>query len=222
MSVNARDRNRLAFQGDLLAAYSSGVRELLLTTGADPSAGDQPMTGRCQDMGLDVMLQCISAMRIGRDLGGEPLDAPCDFRTGVCLGVSSDAAANRRTAEGIGRLAELGIQYVVPAPTYDMDVVSMFADAGRGAGISVHPSVLLLKSVAMIRYLNNLPDASPMPDGLLKRMMKAPDKLRCGMEIAAEFILSLKDRCGGALLVSVGWDSRLKEFLEMLASAGAP
>ncbi|MBI5526132.1 MAG: methylenetetrahydrofolate reductase [Deltaproteobacteria bacterium] len=217
MVINGRDRNRLSFQGDLLAAHALGVRDILLREGRDPSIGDQPMVGRSGDLGLDLMLQCLAAFRNGRDLAGEPLDSPCAFRVGTYLNVSGDPAQNGRTIENIGKLSGQGVEFFVPGPTYDPTVVEEFASAAGAAGIRMFASVMLLKSVAMIRYLNGLPGVSPIPDHILKRMMKAPDKVRCGMEIAAGFIRNASASCRGALLVSVGWEPRIGEFPELLA-----
>ena len=46
MILNGRDRNRIAFQGDLLAASALDVHHVLLKRGQDPSAGDQPISSR--------------------------------------------------------------------------------------------------------------------------------------------------------------------------------
>src|SRR4029079_10646075 len=42
LQLTCRDRNRIALQSDLLSAAASGVRNLLMLRGDDPSAGDQP------------------------------------------------------------------------------------------------------------------------------------------------------------------------------------
>src|SRR4029077_15762961 len=44
LQLACRDRNRLALQGDLMGAAALGIRNLLLLTGDDPKAGDQPDT----------------------------------------------------------------------------------------------------------------------------------------------------------------------------------
>ena len=44
LQLACRDRNRIALQGDLMGAAALGVRNLLMLTGDDPKAGDQPDT----------------------------------------------------------------------------------------------------------------------------------------------------------------------------------
>ncbi len=216
MIINGRDRNRISFQGDLLAAWSLGVRNILIKEGEDPSVGDQPMAKRSTDLGLDVMLDCVSALKSGRDLGGEKLDGEVDFSTGYYLDVSDDINSNRKKAGRIPHLAEKGASYIVLGPTYDTNIVDLFAKVAADAGIGLLASVMLLKSVAMIRYLDNLPGVPSVPHEFLKQMMKSPVKQQAGMEIAASFIKDIRERCAGAVLIAMGWGTHMPEFLDIL------
>src|SRR5215471_17082572 len=42
MQLTCRDRNRIALQSDLLGASATGIPNVLVLRGDDPSAGDQP------------------------------------------------------------------------------------------------------------------------------------------------------------------------------------
>src|SRR5437763_11297661 len=44
LQLTCRDRNRIALQADLMGAAALGIHNLLLLTGDDPKAGDQPET----------------------------------------------------------------------------------------------------------------------------------------------------------------------------------
>ena len=105
---------------------------------------------------------------------------------------------------------------MVLGPTYDMNIIDMLASAAEDTDIKILASVMLLKSVTMIRYLNNLPGVPGIPHEFLKTMMKAPVKTQAGMEIAASFIKDIRERCQGAILIALGWGSRLPEFLDLL------
>src|SRR5438132_10683215 len=58
-----RDRNRIALQGDLLAAAALGVRNLLLLRGDDPTAGDQPDAKPVFDLDSRALMETARAMR---------------------------------------------------------------------------------------------------------------------------------------------------------------
>lgn len=216
MILNGRDRNRISFQGDLLSAWSLGVKNLLLREGQDPAVGDQPMARSAGDLDLSVMLQCAAALNGGRDLAGEQLDGKTDFLVGAAFELSDDVNVNRRTAEGLPRLAEKGVKYVVLGPTYDMNIIDLMAGAAEKAEMKVFASVMFLKSVTMIRYLNNLPGVPGIPHEFLKQMMKAPVKQQAGMEIAKTLLKDIEERCQGGVLIALGWGNRLPEFLKLI------
>ena len=216
MVQNGRDRNRISFQGDLLAAHALGVRSVLLEEGQDPSVGDQPMARSSGDLNLEVMLQCITSLNTGRDLAGEPLTGQTDFLVGAVLNVSDDVNVNRRRAESIGRLAELGVHFIVLGPTYDANIIDLFSRPAELASVDLFASIMLLKSVAMIRYLNNLPGTPGIPHEFLKQMMDSKVKKQAGVEIAAGFLKDIENKCQGAVLIAMGWGTRLPEFLTLI------
>ena len=53
LQITCRDRNRIALQSDLMGAAALGIRNLLLLTGDDPKAGDQPDTKAVFDIEFD-------------------------------------------------------------------------------------------------------------------------------------------------------------------------
>lgn len=216
MIVNGRDRNRLSFQGDLLSARALGVRNILVMEGQDPAVGDQPMVQTSGDLDMETMLRSVSALNNGKDLSGEVLDGATDFLVGASLEVSDDVASNKRTAESLPRLAELGVRFAVLGPTYDVNILDLFAREAEDTGVKVFASIMMLKSVAMVRYLNNLPGVPSIPHEFLKMMMKAPVKAKAGIDIAASFIKDIEARCQGAVLITIGWENRLPEFLDLV------
>ena len=216
MVVNGRDRNRLSFQGDLLAASALGVGSIILKEGQDPSVGDQPMVKTSGDLNMDIMLECAAALNAGRDLSDEPLEGSTAFTIGAALEIHEDVNVNRAKAEKLPALAEQGVRFIVLGPTYDFNILDLFSKAAEPLNIKLFSSVMMLKSVAMIRYLNNLPGVPNIPHEYLKQMMNSPVKSQAGMDIAASFIKDIEARCQGAVLVALGWGPRLPEFLDML------
>jgi len=69
LQFTCRDRNRIALQSELMGAAASGVRNLLILRGDDPSAGDQPDAKPVFDLDPRQLLE--TARRL-RDLGELP------------------------------------------------------------------------------------------------------------------------------------------------------
>src|SRR5215813_11558372 len=96
LQLTCRDRNRIALQSDLIGAAALGVRNLLILTGDDPRAGDQPDAKPVFDLDSRTLIATAAAMRdrnelpSGRKITGDadffigvadsPLDPPADWR----------------------------------------------------------------------------------------------------------------------------------------------
>ncbi len=216
LQMNARDRNRLAIQSELLAAWALGIRSILLCQGEDPSYGDHPVTLPCKDLDLEGMLGAVSAFKEGKDLAGQPVDAAPSFHTGIEIQLSDDAERNRKMAADLGRWARLGVDFVFVGNTYDADMIKPFADAAAGTGLKVLASIVLLKSLGMAKYLNSIKGVPNIPASIMQRIMKAPIKQKACLEIAADFAGEIKKVCNGIVICPLGWEAKVPELLDLL------
>ncbi len=216
MVINGRDRNRLSFQADLLCAAALGIKDIVIKQGRDPREGDQPLARTSGDLDLDTMLACVARLNSGKDLSGEDLDGATDFTVGVCLEISDDANRNRQLADYLLKLKDFGVQSVTLSPTYDLNIIELFLPAAEQTGIKLYPSLLFLKSVTMIRYLNNLAGVPSIPQEFQKKMMQAADKKSAGLQVAADFLRELQPLGEAVVLVSLGWKDRFPEFLNLI------
>ncbi|MGW8192746.1 MAG: methylenetetrahydrofolate reductase [Desulforhopalus sp.] len=215
MVITGRDRNRISFQADLLSAAALGIKHIIIKEGHDPAEGDQPVARTSGDLDLDSMLQCVAALNSGKDLAGESLDGATAFTVGVSLDLSDDVNFNRKQAEYFRKLVEYGVAAVTLGPTYDLNIIEQFIPVAEETGIKLFTSVMFLKSVTMVRYLNNLPGIPSIPQEFLKKMMQAPVKKDAGMQAAADLMRDLAPLGDGIVLLAIGWRDRLPEFLEL-------
>lgn len=216
MIITGRDRNRISFQADLLSAAALGIKKIIIKEGHDPAEGDQPVARTSGDLDLESMLQCAVALNSGRDLAGEALDGATDFHIGVGIELSDDINFNRERAEYFRKLAAYGVQSVTLGPTYDVNIIEQFLPFAEETGIKLYTSVMFLKSVTMIRYLNNLPGVPSIPHEFLKKMMQAPVKKDAGMQVAADLLRELAPLGEGVVLLAIGLKDKLPEFLDII------
>jgi methylenetetrahydrofolate reductase (NADPH) len=216
MVINGRDRNRISFQGDLLAAASLGINNIVIKEGHDPTEGDQPVARSSGDLDLLSMLKCVHALNNGKDLAGEELDGATNFNIGISLDLSDDVNINRERAELFLQMQNFGVDSVTLGPTYDINVIEQFVPFAEQTGIKLYSSLMYLKSVTMIRYLNNLPGVPSVPQEFLKKMMQAPVKKEAGMQVAADFLNDLSALGDGVVLLAIGWRDRLPDFLDLI------
>jgi methylenetetrahydrofolate reductase (NADPH) len=216
MMITGRDRNRLSFQADLLSAAALAITDIVIKEGHDTREGDQPVARSSGDLDLPTMLACVAALNSGTDLAGEPLDGATSFTLGVYLELSDDVNLNRERAEYFFRLREFGVSSVTLSPTYDLNIIEQFSSFAEQTDIKLHTSLMYLKSVTMIRYLNNLAGVPSIPQEFLKNMMSAPDKKNAGIAVAADFYRELAAISDGVVLLSLGWKDKLGEFLDRI------
>ena len=74
IQVCCRDRNRLALQADLLAAFGCGIPNVMAVTGEDPSYGDHHQARPVNDIDIFELLQSIRELQNGKDMARIPLD----------------------------------------------------------------------------------------------------------------------------------------------------
>jgi len=216
LNVNARDRNRLSFQAELLAAWALGIRSILLCEGEDPSYGDHPLTIPCKDLNLEGMLGVVAAFKEGKDLAGQPVAANPSFHTGIEIQLTDDAESNRRKAATLGKWAKLGVDFVFVGNTYEADAIKPFADAAAQTGIKVLASIVLLKSLGMAKYLNSIKGVPNIPEPIMQKITKAPMKQKACLEIAADFVRQVEKICHGAVICPLGWEAKVPELMDLL------
>jgi methylenetetrahydrofolate reductase (NADPH) len=63
LQITCRDKNRIALQSEMMGAAALGVRNLLLLTGDDPKAGDQPDTKPVFDIDSKTLIETARRLR---------------------------------------------------------------------------------------------------------------------------------------------------------------
>lgn len=209
-----RDRNRLALQGDLLAAHVLGVANIMASDGEPIETGDQPGAKAVGDLGAKDLLAAAMALSQGRDLGGKELMGRPRFCLGARVEGWEDAAQAQARAVEAKAAVDKGASFVVVPPVFDLEALAAFTQAAQGLGAPVIASVLLLKSVGMARYLNHNLPGSKISEETIQRIRAASDRAAECVKIAAETLSGLRPLCGGALLVAAGWEDRLPSILD--------
>jgi len=112
-----RDRNRMALQGDILAAHVLGIQNLIVVHSEDMVNSDHRDTPPVNDLDEVGLLEAIETLQKGTDLAGFDLDGAPEFITGCTLRPYADAtvffladnltiALARRGPKKAGRVTE--------------------------------------------------------------------------------------------------------------------
>jgi 5,10-methylenetetrahydrofolate reductase len=87
-------------------------------------------------------------------------------------------------------------------------------EKAKALGVPVIATVFLLKSVGVARYISTNVPGPPIPEEMISRLRKAPDRINECITIAGELINTLKELCQGVQLVTMGWEDRLPAILD--------
>ena len=217
MQVNCRDRNRIALQADLLAANGCGVGNVMAVTGEDPSFGDHHQARSVYDIDLMELLGAIDTLGRGRDMAGIDLAGAPEF----LVGSTSDAGARGKSLEleleEMKKKADAGARFFITPPVFDTTAIAPFMEKANALPVRIIPTVLLLKSLGMARYMAKNMGHIAMPADLISRIQKAPDKVRECALIAAETVRALKENgLGGVMIATIGWEHKLPDILDRI------
>lgn len=215
LSFSCRDRNRLALQGDLLAAHVLGMPNVMATEGEALELGDQPGAKAVQDLTPAQFLEAAGGLGQGRDMGGRELQGTPSFVLGAAIGPWTDQASAAARAAEARQAVEMGASFLIAPPVFSLEDFAAFMGELGDTGAMVMAGVLLLKSVGMARYLNENMPGVKVGEETIRRIRGASDRPAEAVKIAAETIQGLKEHCQGALIVTAGWEDRLPDILDL-------
>ena len=217
MQLNCRDRNRIALQADLLAANGCGITNVMTVTGEDPTFGDHHQARSVYDINLLELIQAISNLQKGKDMAGIDLAGSPEFLVGSTVNAGAKGKSPELELEEMNKKIEAGAQFFISPPLFDLSAIEPFIKRVDLNKTTIIPTVLLLKSLGMARYMARNVDHVYIPDSLIQRIQKAPEKVRECVQIASEMVTTLKQEgFSGVLLSTIGWEHKLPEILDKI------
>jgi methylenetetrahydrofolate reductase (NADPH) len=98
--IYCRDRNRMALQGDILAAHVLGIRNLMVVPGEEITNGDHRDATPVADLNELDLINAIQSLQNGVDLAGFSLNGSPEFTIGCTLpSFANDQALEEELAE---------------------------------------------------------------------------------------------------------------------------
>jgi len=224
LQLTCRDRNRIALQSDLLSAAASGVRNLLMLRGDDPSAGDQPDAKPVFDLDPRSLLDTARRLRDKGELPtGRKVSGNFDFFLGSADNPIDPPSGWKPT--GLQAKVEAGAQFVQTQFCMDAGVVHRYmarlAEQGLTDKLSFLIGVVPLRSAKSARWIKEKLFGAVIPDALIDRMERATDPVAEGTRICADIIRELSGVAGvaGVHIMAPGNDAVVPGLIKV-ARAG--
>ena len=206
-----RDRNRLALQSDLLAAWSLGLENVLVVTGDDPRAGDHPHAKGVFDLDSTQLAEIARGMNEGHDMMGRELKGATDFYIGAAMFPEAepwDVQLGR-----IERKIEAGVRFFQTQAIFDIAKLERAVTALRPLGVKIIAGVLVLKSPKVIEFINARLAGLMVPDHIADRIRAAEDPAEEAVLLAAEQVRAMRDVADGVHVMPLGLDHEIGRIL---------
>jgi methylenetetrahydrofolate reductase (NADPH) len=218
MQMTCRDRNRIALQSELMGAAALGIRNIMVLTGDDPKAGDQPDTKPVFDVDSRTLLETARRLRdegklpTGREVAGK---APF-FLGGADMPIDPPAGWEPK-----GLLAKVGAgaQFVQTQFCMDAALLRRYVAALANFGVTEKLSILIginpLRSAKSAQWMKSHLFGTIIPDALIARMEKATDPAREGIRVCVDLIAELSTIPGiaGVHIMAPGNDAAIPEVI---------
>lgn len=215
LQVCCRDRNRLSLQADILAAGALGIKDIIAVEGEDIRYGDHPQARGVNDLDLMELLETIQRLQNGKDLSGIELRGAPRFCVGSTIDTGATGGLLELELENLKKKIDYGVQYIITNPIFDLRRFQQFIKRIETHRVAVMPTVLLLKSAGMARYIDRNIKGISIPPEMIRNIQKAPDKVRECIRIAGEIITRIKEMgMAGVLISTVGWEDKLPKVID--------
>jgi len=217
MQICCRDRNRLALQADLLAASACGISNVMAVSGQDPRFGDHHQAKAVYDITLMELLESVKKLQDGKDMAGIDLKGSPQFLVGSTVQAEAKGESLETEIELLNQKSSSGARFFITPPVFDLSAFGPFINRIDRSRIAVIPTVLLLKSAGMARYMSRNVEHVVIPESVITRIQNAPDKVRECIQIAAEMIAALRSEgFSGVSVSTIGWEDKLPDILERI------
>ncbi len=219
MQVSARDRNRIAIQGDVLGASAMGVSNILCLTGDGVEVGDHPEAKPVFDLDSISMLEMLRTMRDKqRFLSGRKLTEPPRVFLGAAanpFGPPLDYRPHR-----LAKKIEAGAQFIQTQYCFDIqqfeEFMKVVRDQGSHEKAFILPGVGPLASAKSAEWIRaNVPGVH-IPDAVIARLKGAKNKAEEGIQVCVDMINELKELEGvhGVHIMAYRQEHRVAEIVE--------
>ncbi|MCF8095295.1 MAG: methylenetetrahydrofolate reductase [Desulfobacteraceae bacterium] len=212
--TTTRDKNRIQLQKDLVSAHDAGIENLLVFTEDYRITGDSLQEMMFFHVDAGKLQSVLEHFRDGRTVEGQEIEVRPDFFMGS--GVESAWGKNVPDLElrEMEEMTKLGAGYFLTTPVFDLEKFDKFLSRTNTFGVPVIAEVLILRTAGMARFLNRHLKSGLVPDWVIQKLAKAPDKDKASIELFADIVKGLKDLCDGIHIITIGGEDKLKHYLD--------
>ena len=216
LQTTCREKTRIDIQEHLLRASEAGIENILAFTEDYRITGDSLQEIMFFHVDSGKLFSVMESLWEGHDISGKELPSKSRF----CVGSGIDASWGKKVPDlelkEMEELAGLGTQYFLTTPIFDIDSFNQFMNRVGPIRIPVIAEIILVRSAEMGLFLNKHVKPGMVPNHIIEKLAKSPDKEKASIEIVRDLVKGLKDLCQGVHFIPIGAEDRISKYLDAL------
>ena len=213
VQMTTRDRNRIALQGDMLAAAALGIENLVCMGGDPPHLGDHPDAKGVYDLSTMDLIDAAQRLTKGEDLAGNKVSASPTFNIGAVVNPGADDLDTE--IDRLQQKAEAGAVFFQSQAIYDAERFAAFMERIAPLNVRVLAGILPVKSERMAKHMNENVPGIDIPESLVEQIKSADNVKATSAKLAADVISAIKPICAGIHLMALGWEDQIPTILKL-------
>lgn len=211
--TTTRDKNRFQLQKDLTQAHDIGVENLLVFTEDYRISGDSLQETMFFHVDSGKLASVLEHLKDGRTIDGKELNKKVEFTLGSGVEAPWGKNVPKQGMEQMEDMMNVGTGYFLTTPIFDVDHFAKFMKQVNTFNVPVIAEVMILRTAGMGKFLNRHFKSGMVPDWVIQKLLKAPDKTKASIELFADTVNSLKDICQGVHIITIGGEDKLGDYL---------
>jgi len=216
LQTTCREKTRIDIQDHLIKASEAGIENILAFTEDYRITGDSLQEIMFFHVDSGKLFSVMESLWEGHDISGKELPSKSRF----CVGSGIDASWGKKVPDlelkEMEELAGLGTQYFLTTPIFDIDSFNQFMNRVGPIRIPVIAEIILVRSAEMGLFLNKHVKPGMVPNHIIEKLAKSPDKEKASIEIVRDLVKGLKDLCQGVHFIPIGAEDRISKYLDAL------
>jgi len=216
LQTTCREKSRVDIQEHLLNASEAGIENILAFTEDYRITGDSLQEIMFFHVDSGKLFSVVESLQEGHDISGRELIVKPKF----CIGSGIDSSWGKKVPDmelkEMEELAGLGTKYFLTTPVFDLDSFHQFMNRVGPIRIPVIAEIILVRSAEMGLFLNKHVKPGMVPNHVIEKLAKSPDKEKASIEIVSDLVNGLKDLCQGVHFIPIGAEDRISKYLDAL------
>lgn len=212
--TTTRDKNRLQLQSDLLDAHKAGIENLLVFTEDYRITGDSLQEMMFFHVDAGKLQSVLQHMQEGQTIEGEELEKQAQFLLGSGVESGWGKQVPDLEMKEMEEMTNIGAGYFLTSPVFDLDKFEKFIRRVDTFGVPVIAEVMILRTAGMARFLNRHLKPGLVPDWIIQKLARGPDRQKASIEIFTDIVTGLRDLCQGVHIITIGGEDKLRYYLD--------